>query len=57
VVWLPVQIIKIPISNRFGNLEPTIIPHRILWNIDRVYMKSGRQLAERPDAGQVAVAR
>jgi peptide/nickel transport system substrate-binding protein len=43
IQWLPVAIIKIPVSNRFGNVEPTIIPHRILWNIDRVFLKtSGR---------------
>jgi peptide/nickel transport system substrate-binding protein len=39
VVWLPTVKIKVPIRNRFGNLEPTVIPHRILWNIDRVYWK------------------
>ena len=32
--------VKVPVRNRFGNLEPSIIPHRILWNIDRVYVKS-----------------
>ena len=46
IVWMPTAIIKIPVSNRFGNLEPTIIPHRILWNVDRVFLKGGSQRAE-----------
>jgi len=41
-VWLPTQIVRIPISNLFGNLQPSVIPHRILWNIDRVYQKKPR---------------
>jgi peptide/nickel transport system substrate-binding protein len=41
IEWLPVLIYKVPIRNRFGNLSPTVIPHRIIWNIDRVFMKSG----------------
>jgi peptide/nickel transport system substrate-binding protein len=41
VVWLPVQKIKVPVRNRFGNIHPTIVPHRILWNIDRVFVKDG----------------
>lgn len=38
-VWLPTTIIKVPIRNKFGNLQPSVIPHRIIWNIDRVYVK------------------
>jgi len=38
-VWLPILKIKLPISNRFGNVQPSIMAHRILWNIDRVYVK------------------
>jgi peptide/nickel transport system substrate-binding protein len=41
-IWLPTLRAKIPISNRFGNLQPSVIPHRILWNIDRVYQKKAR---------------
>jgi peptide/nickel transport system substrate-binding protein len=40
VIWLPTLVYKVPIRNRFGNLHPTVIPHRIIWNIDRVFMKS-----------------
>jgi len=40
VIWLPSQKIKVPIRNRFGNIHPSVIPHRILWNIDRVFVKS-----------------
>ena len=39
VVWLPTINVKVPISNRFGNLHPTVIPQRILWNIEQVFMK------------------
>ena len=35
VVWLPILNVKMPVSNRFGNLQPSIMAHRILWNIDR----------------------
>jgi peptide/nickel transport system substrate-binding protein len=40
MVWLPTQVAKLPASNRFGNLQPSVIPLRILWNIDRVYVKA-----------------
>ena len=42
-IWLPTLKAKIPIRNAFGNLQPTIIPHRIIWNIDRVYMKARKR--------------
>lgn len=42
VVWLPSIKVKLPVRNKFGNLQPSIIPHRLLWNIDVVYQKSGR---------------
>lgn len=38
-VWLPTLKAKVPVRNRFGNLQPTVIPHRVIWNIDRVYVK------------------
>jgi peptide/nickel transport system substrate-binding protein len=40
MIWLPTLNTKIPIRNRFGNLEPSVIPHRLLWNIERVYVKA-----------------
>lgn len=40
IIWLPTQVTKLPMSNRFGNAKPSAIPHRLLWNIDRVYVKS-----------------
>lgn len=47
VVWLPTLKAKIPIRDRFGNLQPSVIPHRIIWNIDRVFVKPrGRAVAE-----------
>jgi peptide/nickel transport system substrate-binding protein len=38
-IWLPVLKIKNPMSNKFGNGQPSIITPRIIWNIDRVYAK------------------
>lgn len=38
-IWLPIQRIKVPVSNRFGNVHPSVMAHRILWNIDRVFLK------------------
>jgi len=40
LIWLPSRILKLPMSNRFGNAQPSVIPHRLLWNIDRVYVKA-----------------
>jgi peptide/nickel transport system substrate-binding protein len=40
IVWLPTQNAKVPVRNRFGNLQPVVISHRLLWNIDRVFVKS-----------------
>lgn len=45
VVWLPTLVYKSPIRNRFGNLHPTVIPHRIIWNIDRVFVKPSARRA------------
>jgi peptide/nickel transport system substrate-binding protein len=39
-IWLPTQVIKLPLSNRFGNTHPSPIDHRLLWNIEQVYLKS-----------------
>jgi ABC-type transport system substrate-binding protein len=40
-VWLPTQIVHLPVRSRFGNIHPTPVPNRILWNIDRVFMRAG----------------
>jgi peptide/nickel transport system substrate-binding protein len=39
MIWLPTIKAKIPLRNRFGNAKPSVIPHRLIWNIDRVYVK------------------
>jgi peptide/nickel transport system substrate-binding protein len=39
VIWLPTMKIKLPVRNRFGNVHPTILPHRLLWNIETVFVK------------------
>jgi peptide/nickel transport system substrate-binding protein len=40
LIWLPIRDYALPASNKFGNLQPSIMAHRVLWNIDRVYMKA-----------------
>ena len=32
VIWLPTIDLRIPVRNRFGNVHPSPMPHRILWN-------------------------
>ena len=39
VIWLPVQRMRIPVKNRFGNVQPSPMPHRILWNADRIFVR------------------
>jgi peptide/nickel transport system substrate-binding protein len=39
LIWLPAIVYKVPIRNRFGNVHPTVIPHRVIWNIDKVFVK------------------
>jgi peptide/nickel transport system substrate-binding protein len=39
VTWLPVNDLKVPVRNRFGNLQPSAIRHRLLWNIETVFVK------------------
>jgi peptide/nickel transport system substrate-binding protein len=38
-IWLPIANQKLPVSNRFGNVQPSILPHRILWNAESLYVK------------------
>lgn len=39
LVWLPSQQMKLPIRSHFGNVQPSPMPHRILWNADRIFRK------------------
>jgi peptide/nickel transport system substrate-binding protein len=39
VIWLPILTVKNPMSNKFGNAQPSVITPRLLWNIDRMYVK------------------
>ena len=39
VIWLPTMKAKLPVRNRFGNVHPTILPQRLLWNIETVFVK------------------
>ncbi len=38
-IWLPILNVKVPVSDRFGNVQPSVMAHRILWNIEQVYVK------------------
>jgi peptide/nickel transport system substrate-binding protein len=38
-IWLPSRVQKMPVSNRFGNIQPSILRHRILWNSYNIYVK------------------
>ncbi len=38
-IWLPIVNQKVPVSNRFGNIRPTILRHRIIWNSANIYIK------------------
>jgi peptide/nickel transport system substrate-binding protein len=38
-IWLPIANQKLPVSNRFGNVQPSILAHRILWNAESFYVK------------------
>jgi len=38
-IWLPIRDYQLPISNRFGNLQPSVLAHRVLWNAERIYLK------------------
>jgi hypothetical protein len=40
MVWLPTQVAKLPVRNRFGNLAPSVIPERLTWNADRVFVRA-----------------
>ena len=39
MTWLPVRVQKIPVSNRFGNIQPSVLTHRIVWNSYSIYVK------------------
>ena len=48
LIWMPIPRLKVPIRNRFGNLEPTALPPQVFWNVDRIFVKS----AESPHDGR-----
>ena len=41
LIWLPVMKVELPVRDRFGNLAPNLLPHRVLWNIETVFVKPG----------------
>ena len=38
-VWMPTLNISFPVSDRFGNVQPSVLPQGIFWNIEQVYVK------------------
>jgi ABC-type transport system substrate-binding protein len=40
-VWLPIMDLKLPVRAKFGNVAPSPMPHRILWNSERLFVKPG----------------
>lgn len=41
LVWLPVMELRLPVRARFGNVAPSPMPHRILWNSERLFVRPG----------------
>jgi len=41
LVWLPIMELKLPVRSRFGNVSPSPMPHRILWNSERIFLRPG----------------
>lgn len=41
LVWLPIMELKIPVRAKFGNVAPNPMPHRVLWNADRIFERPG----------------
>lgn len=42
VIWLPSQFIRLPVRDGFGNIAPSPLPNRLLWNVDRIFVRSPR---------------
>jgi len=38
-IYLVTPRVFVAVSNRFANAKPTVLRHRVLWNIDEVYLK------------------
>ncbi len=39
LIWLPTMKAELPVRNRFGNVHPSAVPHRLLWNIETVFVR------------------
>jgi peptide/nickel transport system substrate-binding protein len=39
LIHLPILKAKVPVSNRFGNVQPSVMAHRILWNAEQFFVK------------------
>ncbi len=39
LIWLPTMRVRLPARDRFGNLQPSILPQRLLWNIETVFVR------------------
>jgi peptide/nickel transport system substrate-binding protein len=41
LIWLPVMKVELPVRDRFGNVAPNLLPHRVLWNSETVFVRPG----------------
>lgn len=41
LVWLPIMQLKLPVRAKFANVAPSPMPHRVLWNADRIFVRPG----------------
>jgi len=39
VIWLPVPVVKLPVRNRIGNVQPSSLRHRLLWNSETLFVR------------------
>lgn len=39
VIWLPTTLMRVAVSNRFGNIHPSPMMPRILWDADRIFVR------------------
>jgi peptide/nickel transport system substrate-binding protein len=41
LIWLPTQVMKFPVRSRFGNVSPSPMPPRLLWNAPTIFDRQG----------------
>lgn len=43
LIWMPTLLMRVPVSSNFGNIHPSPMPHRILWNSPALFQKHPRK--------------